>query len=76
PLVSEDLKSQRRYQQWLANNVVPHQNPNLRAVTLSFKRLGLAPGDALPEQLERAADLMDKYSGAEARVTHSQNLLL
>ncbi|MFN0004009.1 MAG: nitrite/sulfite reductase [Burkholderiaceae bacterium] len=76
PLVPEDLKSQRRYQQWLANNVAPHQNPNLRAVTLSFKRLGLAPGDALPEQLERAADLMDKYSGAEARVTHSQNLLL
>ena len=76
PLVSENLVQQKEYQQWLSRNVVAHQNPKLRAVTLSFKRLGLAPGDALPEQLERAADLMDKYSGSEARVTHSQNLLL
>ncbi len=76
PVVPSDLTTQKEYQQWLARNVAPHQNPELRAVTLSFKRLGLAPGDALPEQLERAADLMDKYSGSEARVTHSQNLLL
>jgi sulfite reductase (NADPH) hemoprotein beta-component len=76
PTVSDDLVHQKEYQQWLRRNVVAHQNPKLRAVTLSFKRLGLAPGDALPEQLERAADLMDKYSGSEARVTHSQNLLL
>jgi len=76
PTVSENLVQQKEYQQWLSRNVVAHQNPKLRAVTLSFKRLGLAPGDALPEQLERAADLMDKYSGSEARVTHSQNLLL
>ena len=76
PSIPADLHTQKRYLQWLEHNVAPHQNPNLRAVTLSFKRLGLAPGDALPEQLERAADLMDQYSGAEARVTHSQNLLL
>ena len=76
PTVPSDLTAQARYQQWLSRNVAPHKDPQLRAVTLSFKRLGLAPGDALPEQLERAADLMDKYSGAEARVTHSQNLLL
>ena len=76
PAVPPELIQQKEYLQWLSRNVVAHQNPTLRAVTLSFKRLGLAPGDALPEQLERAADLMDKYSGAEARVTHSQNLLL
>jgi sulfite reductase (NADPH) hemoprotein beta-component len=32
--------------------VAPHQNPDLRAVTLSFKRLGQAPGDADAEQLD------------------------
>ncbi len=31
---------------WLQQNVAPHKNPDLRIVTLSFKRLGQAPGDA------------------------------
>jgi sulfite reductase (NADPH) hemoprotein beta-component len=64
------------FQRWLNQNVVPHKNPALRAVTLSFKRLGLAPGDATAEQLEASAQLVAKYSRGEARVTHSQNLVL
>lgn len=64
------------FSRWLVRNVKPHQNPDLRAVTLSFKRLGSAPGDASAEQLERAADLVDRFSSGEARVTHEQNLLL
>ena len=64
------------FQRWLNQNVVPHKNPALRAVTLSFKRLGLAPGDATAEQLEASAPLVAKYSRGEARVTHSQNLVL
>ncbi|AOW13180.1 nitrite reductase [Hydrogenophaga crassostreae] len=64
------------FSRWLTQNVKPHQNPDLRAVTLSFKRLGAAPGDANAEQLERAADLVDRFSAGEARVTHEQNLLL
>ena len=64
------------FSRWLTQNVKPHQNPDLRAVTLSFKRLGAAPGDASADQLERAADLADRFSAGEARVTHEQNLLL
>jgi sulfite reductase (NADPH) hemoprotein beta-component len=64
------------FSRWLQQNVKPHQNPDLRAVTLSFKRIGAAPGDASAEQLERAADLADRFSAGEARVTHEQNLLL
>ena len=61
---------------WLHQNVAPHKNPDLRAVTLSFKRLGQAPGDATADQLEQAAALADKFSAGELRVTHDQNLLL
>ena len=64
------------FQRWLKQNVVPHKNHALRAVSLSFKRLGLAPGDATAEQLQASAQLIAKYSRGEARVTHSQNLLL
>ncbi len=61
---------------WLQRNVQPHQDPDLRAVTLSFKRLGQAPGDATAAQLEAVADLAERYSAGELRVTHAQNLLL
>ena len=64
------------YQRWLKQNVHAHKNPALRAVTLSFKRLGFAPGDASADQLCAAADLADRFSAGEARVTHEQNLLL
>jgi sulfite reductase (NADPH) hemoprotein beta-component len=61
---------------WIERNVAAHKNPDMRAVTLSFKRLGQAPGDATANQLQLAADLADKYSAGEVRVTHDQNLLL
>jgi sulfite reductase (NADPH) hemoprotein beta-component len=69
-------KDQAEYQRWFKQNVKPHKDPALRAVTLSFKRLGYAPGDASAAQLEGAADLADQFSEGELRVTHEQNLLL
>jgi sulfite reductase (NADPH) hemoprotein beta-component len=64
------------FARWQKRNVHPHRNPALRAVSLSFKRLGYAPGDATADQLDAAADLAERFSGGEARVTHEQNLLL
>ena len=64
------------FQRWLQQNVAAHKNPALRAVTLSFKRMGQAPGDATGEQLDTAAALAERFSAGEARVTHDQNLLL
>ncbi|MDR6855520.1 nitrite/sulfite reductase [Variovorax guangxiensis] len=64
------------FARWLQRNVAPHKNPALRAVTLSFKRIGQAPGDASADQLDTAARLADRFSAGEARVTHDQNLLL
>ena len=61
---------------WLQQNVAPHRDPHLRVVTLSFKRLGQAPGDATADQLDAAAELAERFSAAEARVSHDQNLVL
>jgi len=69
-------KEAGQYQRWLKQNVRAHKNPTLRAVTLSFKRLGFAPGDATADQLDAAANLAERFSAAEVRVTHEQNLLL
>jgi sulfite reductase (NADPH) hemoprotein beta-component len=64
------------YARWLQQNVAAHKNPALRCVTLSFKRLGQAPGDATADQLDTAAKLADDFSAGEVRVTHDQNLVL
>ncbi|HVZ43732.1 MAG TPA: nitrite/sulfite reductase [Ramlibacter sp.] len=75
-IVRADAEADPSYHRWLQRNVLAHRNPQLRAVTLSFKRLGQAPGDADAQQLEAAAELADRFSCGEARVTHEQNLLL
>ncbi len=64
------------FARWLARNVAAHRDPALRIVTLSFKRRLQAPGDASPDQLDALADLADRYSAGEARVTHTQNAVL
>jgi len=75
-IVRSAAEADPAYDRWLQRNVHEHSQPQLRAVTLSFKRLGQAPGDADAEQLEAAAQLADRFSAGEARLTHEQNLLL
>ena len=64
------------FTRWLQQNVAAHREPHLRIVTLSFKRLGQAPGDATAAQLDAAAELADAFSSGELRVSHDQNLVL
>lgn len=63
-------------QRWLERNVARHKDPSMRIVTLSFKRPLQAPGDASADQLEHVADLVDRFSAGEARVTYTQNIVL
>ena len=74
--LSAMVQSQPAFGRWLSQNVAAHKNPGLRAVTLSYKRLGQAPGDATADQLQTAADLADRFSAGEVRVNHDQNLVL
>ncbi|TAK76313.1 MAG: nitrite/sulfite reductase [Aquabacterium sp.] len=64
------------FKKWLERNVDDHKVPGYKAVTLSLKRTAQAPGDVTDEQMDKAAELADKYSSGELRVTHDQNLLL
>jgi len=68
--------SSAAFGRWLQRNVHPHRLPGYRAVTLSLKRPGQAPGDVTGEQMDLAADIADRFSHGELRVTHDQNLLL
>jgi sulfite reductase (NADPH) hemoprotein beta-component len=64
------------FRAWYRYNTVPHKVPGYRAIFVSLKKPDVAPGDATDAQMELVADLADRYSFGEVRVTHSQNLLL
>ena len=74
--LNQAADADKNFVRWLQQNVAPHRNPHLRVVTLSFKRLGQAPGDATADQLDASAQLADQFSAGEARVSHDQNLVL
>ncbi|GGB32617.1 sulfite reductase [Sphingomonas metalli] len=61
---------------WLDQNVRPHRQPGHSVVTISLKPIGGIPGDASAEQIDCVADLAERYSFDEIRVTHAQNLVL
>lgn len=61
---------------WLRANTVEHKIPGYRAAFVSLKAPGVPPGDIADAQLDAVADLADRYSFGEVRVTHTQNLLL
>jgi sulfite reductase (NADPH) hemoprotein beta-component len=67
---------QRAFANWVNRNVKPHKVPGYAAVVLSLKKTGVPPGDATAEQLDFVAELADRYSFGEVRVTHEQNLVL
>ena len=76
PEPNAPLDESRPYMRWVERNVRGHRISGYRAVTLSLKRAGQAPGDMSDAQMQAAADLADRYSQGELRVTHEQNLVL
>ena len=64
------------YGSWLENNLHSHREPGYVSITISLKPIGGAPGDATDVQMEAIADLAERYSFDELRVTHEQNLVL
>jgi sulfite reductase (NADPH) hemoprotein beta-component len=64
------------FARWLARNVDTHRVAGYRAVTLSLKRVGIAPGDTSADVMDTAAALADQFSHGELRVSHRQNLVL
>ena len=70
------LEQERGFAAWVKRCVHPHKIAGYRAVTLSLKPTGIAPGDITDQQMDAVADLAERYSFGELRVSHEQNLIL
>ena len=57
-------------------NVVAHKQDGYAIINISLKPIGGVPGDATDAQMNVIADLAERYSHDEVRVTHEQNLVL
>ena len=66
----------RPFANWVARNVHPHRVPGYAIVTASLKATGVPPGDLTAGQMDAVAELADRYSFGELRVSHEQNLIL
>ncbi len=61
---------------WVAQNTVAHKVAGYAITNISLKPIGGIPGDASADQIDVMADLAERYSFDELRVTHSQNITL
>lgn len=74
--LDEQAAANPAFTRWLERNVSGHSVTGYRAVTLSLKETGIAPGDITDGQVDTIADLADQYSFGEVRTTHQQNIVL
>jgi sulfite reductase (NADPH) hemoprotein beta-component len=77
--IIHDVAARQRdkgYADWTRQNTHPHTHPDYVSVTISLKGIGEIPGDADDTQMDAIADLAERYSSDELRVTHEQNLVL
>ncbi|MBX3446526.1 MAG: nitrite/sulfite reductase [Parvibaculaceae bacterium] len=61
---------------WVKSNIAEHKVPGYAIVNISLKPIGGTPGDCSSDQMDAVADIAEKYSFDELRVTHEQNLTL
>jgi sulfite reductase (NADPH) hemoprotein beta-component len=72
----DDARADPAFARFVRNNVKVHKKPGYAIVEVSLKAIGETPGDASAEQMELLADLAERYSLDDIRVTHAQNLVL
>ncbi|MCP8937246.1 nitrite/sulfite reductase [Alsobacter sp. SYSU M60028] len=64
------------FARFVERNLVRHKQQGYAALTISLKPIGLPPGDASSSQMEAIADIAERWSFDEIRVSHEQNLVL
>lgn len=74
--LTQALTNTPAFKRWFQQNTTEHKVKGYRAVTLSLKQTGVAPGDLSDKEMDAIADLAEQYSFSELRTTHDQNMVL
>jgi sulfite reductase (NADPH) hemoprotein beta-component len=75
-LLDAHRRKRAAFERWMRHNILPHYDHGYANVSISIKALGRLPGDASASEMERIADLADRYGEGEIRVTYSQDVVI
>jgi sulfite reductase (NADPH) hemoprotein beta-component len=64
------------FARWMRVNVHPHKNPERAVIDITVKGTDRMPGDNTADEMDKLADLTERYSMDEIRVTFVQNLVM
>jgi sulfite reductase (NADPH) hemoprotein beta-component len=73
-LIGTQRQDDPAFDRWFRSNVVAHKVPGYAIVNLTLKAAGRPPGDMDADTMDRVADLAERFSFGEIRVSHRQNL--
>jgi len=80
PATSGALEARRAsdpaFARFLRRNTHPHKAPGYALVDVSLKEPGETPGDMTADQMDVVAEIGERWSQDEIRVSYQQNLLL
>jgi sulfite reductase (NADPH) hemoprotein beta-component len=76
PHFEEAKFKNKEFARWAKNNLAAHAVDGYTIVNISLKPEGGIPGDATGEQMRVMADLAERFSQDELRVSHAQNIVL
>ena len=80
PGPSESLNQARnldpQFAHWVEQNTFEHKQDGYVCLAISTKPIGGVPGDVSADQMDGIAEIAEKYSCSEIRVSHEQNLVL
>ena len=76
--IGDELDSLRAadgdFDRWMKSNVVAHKTAGYSIVNITLKAPGRVPGDINADDMDAVADLSDRFSLGEIRISHRQNL--
>ena len=75
-VLAQARKASRAFDRWVRHNTHAHKTAGHAIVTVSLKPAGGPPGDATDRQMDALADLAERYSRDELRISHEQNVIL
>ncbi len=74
-VLSAAIFENKDFARWHQAQVARHRVPGYAIVNISLKPAGGIPGDVTSDEIDAIADLAERFSLAELRVTHAQNLV-
>ena len=71
-----ELSKNPEFNTFVKRNIAEHRHKNYAIVTVSLKNIGQTPGDATSGQMRALADIAQRFSHDELRISHEQNIIL